>query len=180
MDWRRIVGWDKLASPIIHAMGLRRQRRPTIAVPLAADPARVADGVTFYGSQFRRRRRKIGQSCHLEPIVDGMNAANTDYLQVWQQVKAWPLELRQDLIVDINKSVDADLAASEWTEDKNSRRCELIDKDLQGTITDAERGELDRLTRSLRLHRKKVAPLPLALAQQLHQALLQGQPGEAQ
>lgn len=114
-------------------------------------------------------------------MVHGMNAANSDYLRVWLQVKDWPVELRQDLILDINKSVDADLAADGvWTEVKNARRCELIDKDIQGTISDAERSELDLLTRALRLHRRQVAPIPLAGASQLHQALLQSQQaGEA-
>jgi hypothetical protein len=66
-----------------------------------------------------------------------------------------------------------------WTEEKNARRCELIDKDLQGTINDADRSELELLTRALRLHRRKVTPLPLAGAQQLHRTLLQMPQGEA-
>jgi hypothetical protein len=98
-----------------------------------------------------------------------MNAANLEYLQVWQQVKDWPVDLRQDLIGDISKSVDADLAANgAWDEIKNARRCELIDKDLQGEIDEAERRELELLTRLLRLHRQKSAPLPIVGATQLH------------
>lgn len=113
-------------------------------------------------------------------MVQAMSAVDSDYLRVWEQVKTWPVERRQDLILDISKSMDADLAAGgEWTEDKNTRRCELIDKDIQGAINDAERKELELLTRELRLHRRKAAPLPLAGAQQLYQSLLQGQAGEA-
>jgi hypothetical protein len=94
-------------------------------------------------------------------------------------VKAWPVELRQDMILDINKSVDAAVAANGvWTEEKNTRRCELIDKDIQGPLADAERSELELLTRALRFHRRKVSPLPVAGAQHLHQALLQAQSGE--
>jgi hypothetical protein len=108
----------------------------------------------------------------MSSVEQGMNAANSDYLRIWQQVKDWPVELRQDLILDINKSVDADLDANgAWTEEKNKRRCELIDKEIQGTIIDAERSELELLTRALRLHRRKVAPLPMAGAQRLHQTL---------
>ena len=33
-----------------------------------------------------------------------MNAANPEFLHVWQQVRNWPLELRQDLIVQINRA----------------------------------------------------------------------------
>src|SRR4051812_7342628 len=103
-----------------------------------------------------------------------MNARNSEYLHIWNQVRTWPLELRQDLILDINESVDADLAANgAWDEKKNSRRCELIDRDIQGIIGDDERCELELLTRAFRLHRQKVAPLPLAGAMALHQSLIQ-------
>jgi len=110
-----------------------------------------------------------------------MNAANSEFLQVWQQVRHWPVELRQDLIVQINNSVDSDLLAANggWDETKNARRCDLIDKDIQGAIDDAERLELELLTRALRLHRRQIAPLPLAGAKQLHQSLLDKQAEQA-
>src|SRR5436853_21137 len=103
-----------------------------------------------------------------------MNSANPEFLLVWQQVRHWPVELRQDLMVQINNSVDSDLLAADggWDEAKNARRCDLIDKDIQGTLDDAEQRELELLTRALRLHRQRLAPLPLAGAKQLHQSLL--------
>jgi len=104
-----------------------------------------------------------------------MSTANPEYLQVWQQVKQWPVELRQDLAEKIIKSVESELPASSgpWTEAKNSRRCELIDKDIQGTISEAERRELDWLTREMRVHRRRAAPIPMEGAKRLHQQLLE-------
>lgn len=103
-----------------------------------------------------------------------MSTTNSDFLQVWQQVKEWPVELRQDLAEEIIKSVESDLPPPDgaWNETKNARRCELIDKDIQGTISGAERRELELLTRELRAYRDRVAPLPLEGAKKLHQQLL--------
>jgi len=60
----------------------------------------------------------------------------------------------------------------EWTDAKNHRRCELIDRIIEGTITAEERDELDLLKRQLRSHVRAVAPLPLDEARELHQGLL--------
>ena len=61
---------------------------------------------------------------------------------------------------------------AEWTDEKNERRCELIDKDIDGTILPFERRELEELQRQMLAYRRKVAPLPLREAQKLHQELL--------
>ena len=49
----------------------------------------------------------------------------------------------------------------EWTSDKNRRRCELIDADIDGVITPEGRMELEVLTEEMRRHVDRVAPLPL-------------------
>ena len=46
---------------------------------------------------------------------------------------------------------------SPWTDEDNARRCELIDKHIQQTITDTERNELEVLQRRLRRHLDAVA-----------------------
>ncbi len=104
-----------------------------------------------------------------------MSTANPEYLQVWHQVKQWPVELRQDLAEEIIKSVESDLPTTNgpWNESKNARRCELIDKDIQGTIDETERRELELLTREMRVHRRRVAPIPIEGAKHLHQLLLE-------
>ena len=61
---------------------------------------------------------------------------------------------------------------SAWTEEKNARRCLLIDREIDGTLTPAEAVELNRLQREMLEHRRRVAPLPLDDARKLHQELL--------
>ena len=59
-----------------------------------------------------------------------------------------------------------------WTEEKNRRRCELIDLEIDGTLTAAEAIELHRLQNEMLRYRRRVAPLPLDDARKLHQELL--------
>ncbi len=59
-----------------------------------------------------------------------------------------------------------------WNDAKNDRRCELIDKEIEGTLLPAEKRELEELQRQMRAYRRKVAPLPLKEVQRLHQQLL--------
>ena len=60
-----------------------------------------------------------------------------------------------------------------WSEAKNARRCELIDKEIDGTLAAGEAMELHLLQREMLAYRRKVAPLPLAEARQLRQELLE-------
>ena len=59
-----------------------------------------------------------------------------------------------------------------WSEAKNARRCALIDKEIDGTLSAREAMELHLLQREMLAHRRKVAPLPLAEARKLRQELL--------
>ena len=59
-----------------------------------------------------------------------------------------------------------------WNEEKNTRRCDLIDKQIEGTIAPAELRELDDLQSQLRRHLDEVAPFDLAAARKIHQQLL--------
>ena len=65
---------------------------------------------------------------------------------------------------------DADHA---WSEEKNSRRCDLIDKEIEGTLSEQERIELDDLQRQAVEYRDRVAPLPMEGAGRLHAQLLE-------
>lgn len=79
------------------------------------------------------------------------------------------------LICDaVGRMVEADespLAA--WSEATEARRYELIDKDIAGTITAAERSELVRLDRLANEYFDRVAPPPSDGARRLHEQLLQ-------
>jgi hypothetical protein len=58
-----------------------------------------------------------------------------------------------------------------WTEDKNARRCFLIDREIDGTLTPEEAGELEALQRQMRQHLDRVAPLPLEETRRLYNEL---------
>lgn len=47
-----------------------------------------------------------------------------------------------------------------WNDTKNDRRCELIDKEIEGTILPAEQRDLEELQRQMLAYRRKFAPLP--------------------
>lgn len=71
----------------------------------------------------------------------------------------------RDLAVDTNGD-------DEWTEEKEARRRDLIDKDIAGTITIGERAELAALDRQGNAHYDKIAPRPIESARRLHEQLL--------
>ena len=66
--------------------------------------------------------------------------------------------------LDAPKDVSRPDAAScsvEWTEEKNARRCLLVDREIDGKLTTAERRELKALQAELSRYRQAVAPLPI-------------------
>ena len=59
----------------------------------------------------------------------------------------------------------------EWSEELNTRRGLLIEKEIHGTITPPEMIELENLQDGLRRHRRLVAPLPLGETRRLLEEL---------
>jgi hypothetical protein len=57
---------------------------------------------------------------------------------------------------------------SSWTKEKNARRCFLIDREIDGTITPEEARELAGLQRRMFQHIQRVAPYPLEATRRLH------------
>jgi hypothetical protein len=62
--------------------------------------------------------------------------------------------------------------APEWTDPQNDRRCELVDRQIDGTLTPDDAAELADLQQQMLRYRDRVAPLPLDYARNLHQELL--------
>ena len=60
----------------------------------------------------------------------------------------------------------------DWDAAKDARRCELIDREIAGTLTTEEAAELRSLQAAMLRYRRRVAPLPLDEARRLHQELL--------
>jgi hypothetical protein len=61
-----------------------------------------------------------------------------------------------------------------WTEAKNQRRCDLIDRKYAGGLTPAETRELAQLHAQMLRHSQRVAPLPIEAADRLYKELLAG------
>jgi hypothetical protein len=61
----------------------------------------------------------------------------------------------------------------EWTDAKNQRRCELIDRRYDSALTPTEEAELAALQSEMHRYVDRVAPLPIEAARQLHQQLLE-------
>jgi hypothetical protein len=59
-----------------------------------------------------------------------------------------------------------------WTEARNQRRCELINRKYSGGITPLEASELATLQEQMLRHSQNVAPLPIENARHLYQELL--------
>lgn len=55
----------------------------------------------------------------------------------------------------------------EWTDAKNARRFELIDREIDGTISADDATELETLQTEFRRYRRRVAPLPLGETRRL-------------
>jgi hypothetical protein len=72
-------------------------------------------------------------------------------------------------VVPVSSSPEVD---GEWTEARNERRCDLIEKEIDGTLTPAEAAELQALQQAMLKYRHKVAPLPIAAVRKLHDELL--------
>jgi hypothetical protein len=65
-----------------------------------------------------------------------------------------------------------ELPCDPWTEEENERRCELIDKDIEGTVTEPEKSELERLQERFHKYMDAIAPLPMDGARRIHRQLL--------
>lgn len=60
----------------------------------------------------------------------------------------------------------------EWTPSDNARRCELIDRKIEGSLTFDEAEELEELQQAMRRYLDRAAPLPMKGAKRLHAALV--------
>lgn len=61
----------------------------------------------------------------------------------------------------------------EWTEQQNTRRCELIDQKYDRGLSPAEEAELALLQDAMHRYIDRVAPLPLDETRRLHQQLVE-------
>lgn len=62
--------------------------------------------------------------------------------------------------------------AADWDEESNRRRCQLIDRDIQGSLSPIEQLELANLTQQMRKHVDNEVHFPMEGARQVHRYLL--------
>lgn len=67
---------------------------------------------------------------------------------------------------------DASNGEGSWTKEKNVRRCFLIDREIEGTISLEEARELAALQRQMLQPVQRMAPLPMEATRRLHEELL--------
>jgi hypothetical protein len=71
-----------------------------------------------------------------------------------------------------NGSRSATLHTGPWTDAKNTRRCELVDREIDGILTPEEAAELQILQQQFFQERRRLAPIALKDLRELHQTLL--------
>jgi PAS domain S-box-containing protein len=74
--------------------------------------------------------------------------------------------------VHVDRSTSNRSGQGEWSEAKNARRCELIDRKIQKMISSGEAAELEDLQEALRAYLDRVAPIPMEGAKRLHAELM--------
>jgi len=73
-----------------------------------------------------------------------------------------------------NKQISWD-NGDKWSVEKDARRCTLIDREIDGSLTPDESQELVFLQDQMLEDRRRLAPLPLDVARDLHRRLLMAQ-----
>src|SRR6516162_5245179 len=106
--------------------------------------------------------------------LDGVDESVRQLILAWALDPAGSvLELGGRPVAWVVPAGDAPANGDEpWTEEKNQRRCDLIDRKYAGGLTPNEVVELARLQEEMLRHRQRVAPLPVEDARRLHQELL--------
>lgn len=61
---------------------------------------------------------------------------------------------------------------TDWSDLKNARRCELVDREIEGTLLPDDAAELAALQQQMLADRRRLAPVPLNDLRRLHQELL--------
>jgi hypothetical protein len=131
----------------------------TRGVAFIAEPAETSEDIEAVGESFRKLRENLSEALQGVLVAFTRATSETSTLVSWLQAVHHGTTSRES-------------SELEWTEEKNQRRCHLVDKEIDGTISVVEKAELDRLQAEMLAYRRKVAPLPLEDLRELHQELL--------
>jgi len=114
----------------------------------------------------------------METIFRDMKSIGADERRVYESAVGHALDNDQCVVIRViergNGSEEGVRhSPEEWSEEKNSRRCDLIDRQIEGDLSPEERIELEDLQRQAMAYRDRVAPLPIEGTRRLHQELLE-------
>jgi len=167
-----VLGHDRLRTWT--ARHIRNVRVHCTQKPLPIDIS--GDTIHFYGSD-----RNVDHACGLELHGRLSDQQRADYAALCPN----GVDPREDFasafeprvtsvpaIVKLDRLVFPAGSGGPWNEEKNRRRCELIDKEIDESLSDDERVELEALQQQMIEHRRRVAPLPIEGARKLHRELL--------
>lgn len=103
-----------------------------------------------------------------KPALTDAELAKFTSLEIIQNVLAHELCATRDSLIGILEAP----STVGWNDAKGNERSNLIDKDLEGTATDADRERLAALTEELRLYTNVMAPLQMEHPRKLLDRLL--------
>ena len=83
------------------------------------------------------------------PLDNQHEAVQRFFLTLAEDPEGSVVELNGFALACLMPVASASRDNGEWTAAKNERRCDLIDKELDGTLTPAEAVELQRLQRAM-------------------------------
>lgn len=113
------------------------------------------------------------------PQLDRDDAAHGHkFALAWDEIQALTRRKTDQAIAELwvetngTTTVGCSPNPTAWTPEKNTRRCELIDREIDGIITPSEAAELAELQNQMRRHVNRVAPLPLEELRKLRDELL--------
>lgn len=134
-------------------------------VEFIAESAETREDIEAAGESFRKLRESLSETLKGVLVALTRATSETSTLVSWPQIR--PPE-----------TTPRDPSKRAWTEEKNQRRCDLVDKEIDGTISAIEKAELEQLQAEMLAYRRKVAPLPLEDLRKLHQELLRKASGK--
>src|SRR5262249_34973702 len=134
--------------------------------------------LSVYNSPWFRSRRRQQQESVVKHI--DLNAQNEEvrrfFLSVVGEREGSVVELNGRAVArvtPVRNGIDGgQVHTGPWTEAKATRRCELVDREIDGTLTPEEALELEVLQQQMLRERQRLAPVPLDELRRLHQELL--------
>ncbi len=113
----------------------------------------------------------------MESIFRDVKSIQSDERRVYESLVGHALGDNQCVVIRVielaaEPGEGPRLPPMEWSKDKNKRRRDLIDKQIEGTLSAEEWLELDELQDAAMAYRDQRAPLPMEGARRLHRELL--------